>query len=217
MNPFAMLSVGAALLLLPLLFVTDSAGAPQGESNRYIGAQACKNCHAGVDKGEAFDKWSKTMHAKAWETLGGDKAKELGKKAGVDEPQKSEKCLKCHVTAYGLDDKLIKKATFKPESGVQCETCHGPGEKHMKTRMKEATSKTPSPVTKEEIPAGRDVAVCRTCHNDGSPSYQPFCMKERMAKIQHLDPRKQRSKEELEKLTTTCVPDCPVCAKSEKK
>ena len=33
--------------------------------------------------------------------------------------------MRCHVTAHGVDEKLIKRG-FKIEDGVQCETCHGP-------------------------------------------------------------------------------------------
>lgn len=203
--------IGCGLILLPVLSSprTEPAFVAGG---RYIGAAMCKNCHNGDDKGNAYDHWSKTPHAKAFETLASDKAKEVGKKAGVDEPQKSDKCLECHVTAFGVDKKEIK-ASFKIENGVQCESCHGPGEDHQKKRFAEAMKKgeAPSPLLPEEIGVGRSVDTCKKCHNDKSPTYKAFCLKERMEKIEHLDPRKKRSDEDLAKLRNTCTPDCTVC------
>jgi hypothetical protein len=211
MHLLSIVSIGCGLLLLPLLSSPrDAATVPAG--GRYIGAAMCKNCHNGADKGNAYDHWAQTPHAKAWENLASDKAKEAGKKLGVDDPQKSDKCLKCHTTAFGVDKKDIK-ASFKVENGVQCETCHGPGEDHQKKRFAEAMKQgtPPSPITADEIHAGRTPELCKKCHNEESPTYKPFCLKERMEKIEHLDPRKKRSDEELKKLRDTCAPDCKIC------
>lgn len=119
-----------------------------------------------------------------------------------------EPCLKCHVTAFGLDS----------QDGVQCESCHGPGEAHFKLRFKESqTGGTPAPITAEEIQSGRDVKQCTKCHNEDSPTFKPFCLKERMPEIEHLDPRKKRSDAELEKLRATCDPDCKTCGEKKDK
>ncbi len=212
MNPLSLLAVGCGFALLPLLVTTQPENPPPA-GGRYIGAAMCKNCHNGADKGNAYDIWHETPHAKAYENLGSDKAKEVGKKLGIDDPQKSEKCLKCHVTAYGVDKKELK-ASFKMELGVQCETCHGPGEDHQKKRFAEAMKKDEpaSPITADEIHAGRTIELCKKCHNEESPTYKPFCLKERMKKIEHLDPRKKRSDEDLAKLRDIDDPNCAVCA-----
>ncbi|MBL8731261.1 MAG: hypothetical protein JNN13_02700 [Planctomycetes bacterium] len=215
MHPFAIFTVGLGLLAMPFLSAPTQPGQlgqDPAKVNRYIGANQCKNCHKGQDKGNAYDKWMETPHAKAFETLATDKAKEVAKKAGIEDPQKSEKCLKCHVTAFGKDKKELK-ATFKPEHGVQCETCHGPGEAHQKKRFAEASKQgaEPSPITPDEIHAGRSIELCQQCHNPESPTHTPFCLKERMGKIEHFDPRKKRSEEELKKLRETDAPDCEVC------
>ena len=212
MHLLSIVAIGCGLVLLPMLTPTGPASPPAG--GRYIGAAMCKNCHNGADKGNAFDHWSQTPHAKAYENLASDKAKEVGKKLGIEDPQKSEKCLKCHVTAYGVDKKEIK-ASFKPENGVQCESCHGPGEDHQKKRFAEAMKQgeAPSPMAPDEIKVGRSLDTCGKCHNEESPTYKPFCLKERMEKIEHLDPRKKRSEDDLKKLRATCAPDCKVCAK----
>ncbi len=226
MHLFSLAAVACGFVLLPLLPVQDPKGGQDakpaaGTGGRYIGAAACKNCHNGADKGNAYDHWLGTPHAKAYENLASDKAKEAGKKVGVDDPQKSDKCLKCHVTAFGVDKKELK-ASFKIEAGVQCETCHGPGEEHQKKRFAEAMKQgaAPSPITPGEIRSLRTADGCVKCHNEESPTYKPFCLKERMDKVEHLDPRKKRSEEELKKLRATDAPDCKVCAggaKGEKK
>lgn len=216
MTSSSLLAIGCGLFLLPILLpfaaTSDQAAAVPAAPNRYIGSSACKNCHEGVEKGEVHEKWSKSEHANAFDVLGTPEAKEVGKKHGVDDPQKSPKCLECHVTAYGVDAKEIKRG-FKPQEGVQCESCHGPGENHFKVRFKEAqTGAKPAPIAADEIKSGRDIATCTKCHNEKSPTYKPFCFKERMEQIEHLDPRKKRNDEELAKLRETCTPDCPKCS-----
>lgn len=204
------IAAGCAVILLPTL--TSSRPELPLTGGRYIGSAACKNCHDGADKGDMFTHWTKTGHAKAYETLASDAAKEVGKKLGIEDPQKSEQCLKCHVTAFGADKKELK-ASFKMEMGVQCETCHGPGETHQKKRMAEAMKPgtTPSPITADEIQSARSIDTCTKCHTKESPTYKPFCFKERMQHVEHLDPRKQRSEEELAKLRATDAADCEVC------
>jgi hypothetical protein len=202
--------LGGGLLLLP--FAATSRPETPFAGGKYIGAAMCKNCHNGVDKGNAYDHWQSTPHSKAYENLGTDKAKEVGKKAGVDDPQKSEKCLKCHVTAFGVEKEKIK-ASFKPENGVQCESCHGPGEDHQKKRFAEAMKQGAGAAALDgaEFHVGRKLEKCQKCHNEESPTYKPFCLKERMEKIEHLDPRKKRSEEDLKKLRETDHADCKVC------
>lgn len=219
MNPLSLLSVGAALALLPFLFQPSSSTVvPEGP--QYIGSAKCKQCHNSADKGMAYDTWSKSEHAKAFETLAGDKAKAIAKEKGIADPQKADACLQCHVTGHGVPAAQIKRG-FKVEDGVQCESCHGPGSDHASARMKDAMKPGSVPLTKDEIASGtRSMELCGKCHNDKSPTFKPpFCIKEMMAKIEHLDPRKKRSEEELKKLRETCNPDCPKCkaAKEEKK
>jgi hypothetical protein len=217
MNLLSLVSVGAGLVLLPFLFQPSNATANTLEGPKYIGAKQCKNCHAGADKGDAFGIWEKTPHAKAFETLGTDAAKKIAKEKGIADPQKDDKCLKCHVAAFGAPAADLKK-TFKVEDGVQCEACHGPGEDHFKARMKDAGKPGSVPLGKDEIKnLGRSMELCGKCHNSESPTYKPFCLKERMAKVEHLDPRKNRKEEELKKLRDTDSPDCPVHKKDKEK
>jgi len=197
-----------ALLAAPVCLAALLAGAARDPAPhavagaKYIGAAKCKNCHSSEKIGNQYGAWEKMSHAKAYETLASDKAKELAKARGIDDPQKADACLKCHVTAFGVAADEIAKG-FKPEMGVQCESCHGPGEAHLKARMAAAAETDPSkaaPVAASEIVAEPRIEVCQRCHNPESPSYKPFCFKEFNAKIAHLNPGKTRTPEELEKL-----------------
>ena len=207
----------SAASLLPLLMLGTMAFAPHdlghaaAARNRYIGAKACKNCHKSKAKGEQFAKWSESKHAKAYARLGEQAAKETGAKLGVTDPQQDAQCLKCHVTAYGLDKKKVKRS-FDPKQGVQCESCHGPGERHAKARFKAASSGDADPEAYTEVPEDEIIRqpgakVCLECHNEKSPSFKPFCFKERRAVISHLNPQKPRTAEDLEALKCTCE-DC---------
>ena len=222
--PWRILTLAAmALLAAPLLLAPSpvpAAGAPQGTVNRYIGAAKCKNCHQAKESGDQFGIWTKEKHAKAWEELASDKAKTYGKARGVDEPQTSEKCLKCHVTAYGKPPAELQRS-FDPKLGVQCETCHGPGEQHMKARMAaaaavdEKTDKKPAyaAIPDAEIVKTPTVKTCIGCHNEESPGYKPFCFHKFEADIRHLNPQKPRTDAEREALSTcACEKDC-VCRK----
>lgn len=227
MRSLSRLTIAGGALLLPvfLLSLTDpfpSSGAnlSQAKKAKYVGAKLCKNCHNSKENGEAYDKWAAGPHATAFKTLATDKAKEYAKERGIDDPQKSDKCLKCHVTAHGVAKKLAKK--IKAKDGVQCESCHGPGDQHMKKRMMAAASGDVDPAKRQTISDGEiitqpDASRCLVCHNEESPGYKPFCFKERSALIRHIDPRKQRSEADMKKLTESCYSECPKCSKEGEK
>jgi hypothetical protein len=111
--------------------------------------------------------WLDTKHAKAFETLASDQAKEWGAEAGVDDPQTDEKCVKCHVTAYGVpEDRLSIK--FDKTLGVQCEACHGAGKDYRKKKIMVDLELAKSKGLKK--PKAED---CIVCHNDESPAWKP--------------------------------------------
>src|SRR5690349_6142931 len=78
--------------------VTGFADAP--DPANYVGIKTCGICHKKEDSGNQIGNWEKSPHARAFQTLGTPAAKEIATKAGIDDPQKSGKCLKCHSTAY---------------------------------------------------------------------------------------------------------------------
>ncbi len=161
----------------------------------YVGASKCKSCHNKETRGKVYDKWDEMAHARAFETLATPEAIELGKKVGIKEPQKSDDCLKCHLTEKRVKKEQLHRK-FKVNKGVQCETCHGPGSEHVKTRLKEAKANKVEPGTLREIPEHEmilpDEMLCRSCHNEESPSFVKFDFDERLGKIRHLHPKREK-------------------------
>ncbi len=156
---------------------------------QYIGVKKCKTCHNSKKSGAQFKIWMGTKHAKAYETLATAEAKEIAKKKGIEDPQKSDQCLKCHVTGYGQPKEKFA-ASFKMEEGVGCEACHGPGSKYKSMKVM------------KDIYAGKvkgaeyglvmpDEKHCTTCHNEESPTYKKFDFKTFWAKIAHPVPEKK--------------------------
>ncbi|MBK7641671.1 MAG: cytochrome c family protein [Planctomycetes bacterium] len=197
-------SLISALAIAMLGMVTLSlAATPSAEPvqkakiNHYIGAAKCKNCHNVAENGAQYDCWTKSKHAEAFKTLGGDEAKKVATEKGIADAQKDEKCLKCHETGFGLAaDQFDKK--FDKTAGVQCETCHGPGEQHMKARLAAAaTEENPDPKVRKKVAEGEievptGPKLCEGCHNKESPSYKTFEYPEFLKKIAHYDPRSDR-------------------------
>jgi hypothetical protein len=86
---------------------------PGKDEAHYVGVDACTNCHL-----EEREVWDKTTHATAYKTL----VKGF-KEYNLD-------CVSCHVTGYGKPGGST--VTHNDDlRGVQCETCHGPGSKHV--------------------------------------------------------------------------------------
>lgn len=89
---------------------------------KYVGSETCGNCHQ-----HAYDVWSKTAHAHAFDKL--REAKNPGLREFDGE------CIKCHVVGFGyhtgyLDSRNTERINKKLEH-VGCEVCHGPGSAHV--------------------------------------------------------------------------------------
>lgn len=200
--PKALWGVVASTTLIGLVLAragqegTGDAAGRKAATSKYIGAEKCKNCHKNEASGDQYGHWTKSSHAKAFETLASDKAKEIAKAKGIEDPQKSDQCMQCHQTAFGVAAEEIKKG-FDAQKGVQCESCHGPGEQHMKARMAAAAKGGGDPSVRqtmgaEEILSHVEATTCTNCHNEKSPTFKPFCVHQRAATITHADPRHKR-------------------------
>ncbi len=176
-----LLQVSGAVLFFSFLTLSQA----QAE-NKYVGVDKCKMCHQSESKGNQYGVWKKSKHAEAFTVLSSDKAKEAGAKQGVDNPQTNEKCLKCHSTgAVAAAASLVNDgATVKPEDGVQCESCHGAGEKYWNmTVMKDKDKAVANGLV---IP---NEAVCVKCHNSESPTFTSFDFAQRSKEIAHGMPK----------------------------
>ena len=125
--------VGFAVCMLAVGFAgaggvsADEAEAPAG--HQFIGAKKCKMCHNSAKQGKIFDAWMESAHSKAYETLASDASKAAAKELGIDDPQKADACLKCHVTGHGAAAELLGKK-YDVAEGVGCwaNTAMGVGE-----------------------------------------------------------------------------------------
>ncbi len=176
-----------SLTLLAVLFVMPNLILAQSKA-KYVGANACKPCHLATSTGAAYKIWQESAHAKAFATLATPAAMEIAKKKGIADPQKDEKCVKCHDTAFGVAAAQLAP-TFKPGEGVGCEVCHGPGSEYKTMQVM------------KDIKAGKvkgetlglvkpDEKLCVKCHNTESPNYKEFNFAEFSKKIAHPTPKK---------------------------
>jgi len=148
-----------SLLTIPMLSAQDF---------EYIGAAKCKICHNSPTKGRQYNIWKASKHAHAMQDLKGKDAK-------------NPKCLKCHSTYFSVSPDL--RAGIKPNEGVSCESCHGPGSKYknlsiMKNHKKCITYGLVIP----------NEQTCKKCHNPESPHYKGFDYKKDSAIIAHPIP-----------------------------
>jgi hypothetical protein len=136
---FGLLIFGIFLNLCPRQVSAEIYG-------QYVGSKTCSDCHA-----EISQLWSKTPHAKAYDSL-------------LDSGQQGlPACLQCHVVGYGETGGFLDKELTPELTGVQCESCHGPGKRHIDA-PDDMHNITRSPTEKD----------CRTCHTMGQDPHFDF-------------------------------------------
>jgi len=88
-------------------------------------------------------------------------------------------------------------------------------EVHLKARMAPAATDpaaaavgAPQQLPPGEIVGRPPLTTCLQCHNETSPSFKPFCFKQRYEEMGHLDPRRKRSKAELDSMKCGCGEGC---------
>lgn len=110
---------------------------------KYVGSNQCATCHKDI-----YDKWQKSPHGHAFEAL-----KKAGKETDV-------KCLQCHTVGYGEASGYLAHMDDKNFQDVGCESCHGPGEKHIKTKKK-----TDIRSLGDDCPFCVIEQICMSCHD----------------------------------------------------
>jgi len=190
-----MLKIFSSFLVFVLMFVLPVINGQTQEKSekkttfKYGGVATCKACHLTKKSGAQYKIWQKGPHAKAYETLKTPEAQEMAKKEGIEDPFNSENCLKCHVTAYGVDAELIGPK-LKLEEGIGCEACHGPGSEYKKRKIIVAIYEGKLDGAKYGLVEPTE-EVCVMCHNKESPTFKEFKFEEMVAKIAHPVPKKQ--------------------------
>jgi len=119
----------------------DSEGRPSAE-NVTLRLEACAPCHSGAVK-----QWKTTDHAKAYATL-------VSKSKQFD-----PKCLACHTVRFEQPGGFNMKDQQMELVNVQCESCHGSAEEHLKDMSKKPSVKP-------------TMALCIKCHTaDRCPGF----------------------------------------------
>jgi len=135
----------------------------------YVGNTKCRLCHRKFFLGRKKDP-----HDYAMKSL----------KGGYEE---NPKCLPCHSTGYGVPNGFVSKKETPKLANVQCEGCHGPGNRHIKIARK--TKKGGGFLAGTDRP---DVLekMCKSCHTERwNRSYKDFHAA--YAKYKNADPNKK--------------------------
>lgn len=139
----------------------------------FVGSEKCKSCHE-----ESYKVWRKSGHARAWQTL-----------VELDPPRNFDpECISCHVVGWSPQNYRPFETGFLSEQHTPhlidtgCETCHGPGEAHVKAEqgadfeLQEKLQKA-AVITLEESQQAVSKALsdkqhCMNCHDlDNSPDF----------------------------------------------
>jgi len=188
--------LGAVVGLVALQAPAMAEEGAKPKKGKYIGVANCGKCHKSKSKGNQLKQWQDSKHAGAYATLGTDEAKAvakevLGKKV---DPQKEDACLKCHVTAHGVDPKTgiapipDGKKVHDVKDGVGCESCHGAGSEYKARKVMKKRD--------DAIAAGLVIPteeLCVECHNEESPTYTEFKFEEMFEKVKHPNPKKAKA------------------------
>ncbi|HSR87321.1 MAG TPA: multiheme c-type cytochrome [Pontiella sp.] len=155
---------GIALSILSGAAVQGQTGDPA----KLVSVKKCAMCHKKDDNGNQYAKWQSMGHSKAYERLATDEAKAVGAKLGIDDPQSSGACLKCHSTAYYFTEE-IQTTEVSVENGVSCQSCHGPGADY---KQKSVMENREEAIANGMVYPAKEKS-CTLCHNDTSPTWKP--------------------------------------------
>ena len=153
-----------------------------GERHRsqfaYVGSKKCATCHSASEHGGQYVTWLRSRHALAYWRLATDWAAFLAslreENRDIESPIEEQRCLKCHTTGaqeWPADPSRV----VRPEEGVGCEACHGPGSAYIKPEIMADSNRF-----SENGGVIPDQLTCRGCHRD-----EKFTFDEWWPKIKH--------------------------------
>jgi mono/diheme cytochrome c family protein len=147
-------------------FKADTTKTPAAdvEGATYVSNNKCKMCHI-----TEYKSWQTTPHAKAFDMLKTADAAKITEMAGrlgvklTGPASEAPECLQCHVAGHGLAGGYPGADSTKTAAlaAVTCESCHGPGSKHV-AAAKEAKKAAINGKVSEKF--------CRECH---TPTMSP--------------------------------------------
>ncbi len=138
----------------------------------FVGTAKCIECHK-----EAHAQWADTPHGKAFAAL--------ERENKPDDP----KCLPCHTTGYGQKKGFQSAAATPGFKNVGCESCHGPGLKHIEAKT-DAERRETIFAFDQKCPTCVITRICQSCHDEHKrPCFvkneRPFELIEFLQKVRH--------------------------------
>lgn len=139
--------------------------------NRFVGSQACADCHT-----KAFAIWEKTKHAKATDALAHPSER-------IEIPRHFDpECLSCHVTGWHAQRFFPYTSGYLGLEATPalvangCENCHGPGSAHVAAERGEVEVSEEMLKSLQQamrLPLEKAEDHCRQCHDlDNDPDFQ---------------------------------------------
>ncbi len=141
------------VILLPLIFSFFPVLAETQRLPKYVGSEACKNCH----ENEYVSFMTYAKKATSFRSI------ERVKKGLTEDEIKG--CYYCHTTGYGKPGGFISPEKTPHLKNAGCEVCHGPGEFHINSR-------NPAQIKKKLTL--KDCEVCHTSERVQAFRYKPL-------------------------------------------
>ena len=134
----------------------------------FVGSQACADCHE-----TSIRVWRKAGHSTAWQSL---------QKTAVPARDFDPECIACHVVGWNTAELLPYQGGFMSEKetplliNVGCETCHGPGETHVRAEMgsNETLQESLRKAIRLPVEGGAAKKQCLTCHDGNNSPHFDF-------------------------------------------
>ena len=131
----------------------------------FLGVARCGACHE-----KEYADWQASGHARA-----------LARLSSVQ--QRNPVCRSCHT--------MVPTSDAAELSGVQCESCHGPGRRYAPAYvMRDAVLARMLGLT--EITQ----SVCASCHSGETPSVKPFDFADLLPRVRHAEPSERTAGQE---------------------
>ncbi len=132
------------------------------EKGRFVGSESCKSCHE-----PQHALWKESPHAHAFATI-------------AKQGKPDDTCVRCHVTGFGEDGGY--PAGGPALVNVGCESCHGPGEKHV---AEGARRKGTILALSDKCDSCVILQICGSCHDGKWDPDLEFELEAKLAKIRH--------------------------------
>ncbi|MDR0869409.1 MAG: hypothetical protein LBN39_01305 [Planctomycetaceae bacterium] len=133
---------------------------------KFTGTKSCADCHE-----ESYLVWKKSKHGNAWQPL---------KEKSVPPRNFDPECIACHTDGWNPQEFLPYQHGYRNEKetpelvNVGCESCHGPGENHIKAEQGSDAVRQELLRKALRLPLENGVAKkqCIQCHDgDNSPHF----------------------------------------------